>query len=60
MFEDMMLTTIELCSYSIMNSPFVGHYKAVVEIMGILKNVLDFSMLGLQEGEGCNGRYKEK
>ncbi len=46
LIESMISTTIEACSNLMVNSPFVGGCKIVVEIIGISKNALDFGNSG--------------
>ncbi len=44
--QSMVSTTVEACIDSMVNNPFVGGCKIVVEIIGIAKNVLDFGNSG--------------
>ncbi len=44
--ESMVSSTIEVCNDAMVNNLFVGGCKAVVEIIGIAKNTVDFGNSG--------------
>lgn len=49
--EAISFAKVKMCSDLTMNNPFDGSIKVVVKIISILKNPLDFTIVGLEEEE---------